>query len=444
MAKIEYVFQYAGHSSFSGSARKQHLSLVCENAGPEEPDQFLAAVARAPEITAKALRAVSEIVGARFYVPPSMLARILREADPVATVSPGAVRFEGFSACCSAYIRLDIEDGALEVDQRRNGTTNVDFGAELRAALAQVNPDSRMEITIGPKAVGVSHERASVVERKVPLPVRWLKGFGDVQIHLAGMEPAFTLPGVAAQRFLRTLPRSKSDHEIWITASAGTVRTTTRQTPGSVPLRGGHRLRVFETLIGKARALHVYRNPELNSTAWVLDFETQRLVLVLNAEPWRGFSGDGGLLSDLAVSDTDTAALRAHLNWQDRLELPALAQATGKTPDQMRRAISHLAASGLIGFDLAQSAWFHRVLPFDMTRVESLNPRLKAARKLVADRAVTLHDGGADVTSDNAVHRVGFSNDSYSCTCPWYAKNKTTRGPCKHVLAAEIEAERLV
>ncbi|MFD1159306.1 SWIM zinc finger family protein [Roseovarius aestuarii] len=443
MAKIEHVYQYTGRSAFVSAADNQQLSLVCETTHAQQPDQFLTACTRDPQVTARALRAVSEIVGSRFYVPPAMLARILREADPVATVSPEAVRFEGFSACCSAYIRLDIGDGALEVAHRRNGTTNVDFGAELRAALAKVTPDSRMEITIGSKAVGISHERARVVERKVPLPVRWLKGFGNVQVHLAGMQPAFALPRVAAQRFLRTLPRSKSDHEIWVSASSNAVRTTSRAMPGSVPLRGGHRLRVLEPLVAKARELQVYHNATLGSSAWILDFETQRLVLVLNAEPWRGFSGDGALLSDLAMPAADIAAVRAHLNWQDRLDPSALSQATGKTPDELQRTMSQLAALGLVGFDLAQGAWFHRVLPFDMDRVIALNPRLKAARKLVDNGAVTLGGGSADVESENVVHRVRMTDDSYSCTCPWYMKNKAARGPCKHVLAVEMAMERI-
>ncbi len=443
MNAIDHVYHYAGCSSLVGQDQDRSLFLVGDRTSNNEPQAFLTAFANEPDVTAKALRAVSEIVGSRFYVPPSLLARILREADPVATVGPATVRFEGFSACCSAYIRLDIDEDALEVAHRSKGTTNVDFGAELRALLAQTKPDSRLEITIGPRAVGLAHERASVTERKVPLPVRWIKGFGEVQGHLSGMVKAFSLPPVSAQRFLRSLPRSKSDHRIWVAAAGPRVRTTTRPASGSVPLRGGHRLRVFETLIGRARALHVYGNSALQSSAWVLDFGSQRLTLVLNAEPWRGFSGDGRLLSDLVRNETDIAALRAQLNWQDRLDLSSLAQSSGLSQDQVNTAMSHLAALGLVGFDLADSTWFHRVLPFDMDRVEALNPRLKAARKLVDARAVTLEKGGAEVISDAAVHRVRFGDGAPSCTCPWYAKNKNARGPCKHILAAEMETERL-
>lgn len=332
MTNIEHAYNYLGRSALSGPTGKKQLSLVSDHTDPELPNNYLTAFARCPDITAKALRAVSEIVGSRFYVPPSMLARILREADPVVTVGADMVRFEGFSACCSAYIRLDMDQDALDISHRQTGTTNVDFGAELRAALAQVQHDSRMEITVGPKTVGISHERANVVERKVPLPMRWIKGFGNVQNHLSEMKLAFTLSRVTAQKFLRTLPRSKSDHQIWITASGNNIRTTSRKTSNAVPLRGGHRLRIFETLIGKALEMQVYQNPVLGSSAWVLNFGTQRLVLVLNAEPWRGFSGDGGQLSDLTAADTGAAAIRAQLNWQDRLEFDALAHATGLPP----------------------------------------------------------------------------------------------------------------
>src|SRR5688572_22416902 len=80
--------------------------LVLASSSEVERRPFLQARLAFPQVTARALRAVSDMAGARFYVPPAMLARILREADPVATVSPQAVRFEGFSACCSAYVRL--------------------------------------------------------------------------------------------------------------------------------------------------------------------------------------------------------------------------------------------------------------------------------------------------------------------------------------------------
>ncbi len=442
MSGVNHSYRYVRRSSLTGQSDKSSLFLAVDQAATNVSPAYLTAVLKEPEVTAKSLRAVSEIVGLRFYTPPSMLARVMREADPVVTVGRDTLRFEGFSACCSTYIRLDIDDNALEVEHRGKGTTNVDFGPELRALLTRTSPDSRMEITIGSDAVGLSHELGTVTERKVPLPVRWIKGLAEVQGHLSCMEKAFSLSTVQAQRFLRGLPRSKSDHRIWVKGNSTGVRTTTRPVPDGVPLRGGHRLRVLESLVSKARALHVYFSKVFQSSAWVLDFGTQRVCLVLNAEPWRGFPGDGRLLSDLAHIEVESTALRAQLNWQDELDLQSLARGGSLSLDQVKTAMSHLAASGLVGFDLSRSAWFHRVLPFDMDRVAAMNPRLSAARQLVEDKAVKILPNGADVTSEAVTHRVRLEGDSPSCTCPWYSRNKSARGPCKHILAVEIALEQ--
>ena len=201
---FKHVYRYGRTSEFLSAATTATLALATDRNVPSDR-AFLRATATAPLVTAKALRAVSEVVGSRFYVPPSMLAKILREADPVVTVGGEAVRFEGFSACCSAYARLDLNDSALDVEERRKGTTNVDFGPELRGELASVTRDTVLGISVGVDAVTVEKDGEAIVERKVPLPTRWVKGLAEVQVAIAGMEPAFSLPRVAAQRFIRSL-----------------------------------------------------------------------------------------------------------------------------------------------------------------------------------------------------------------------------------------------
>lgn len=439
---IEQIYHYAYPSTLSLSKKGHRLALASDRSVTAQP-VFLKARALQPDVTAKSLRAVSEIVGSRFYVPPSMLAKILREADPVATVGAEAVRFEGFSACCSAYIRLDIDDEALAVEARRKGTTNVDFGAELRGTLSTVARNTEMEIGIGAEGLEIVTDGTSIIEKKVPLPLRWVKGFAEVQVAIAGMEPAFSLPRVAAQRFLRGLPRGKNDQLVWLTAAGPTVRQSARESAGAVPLRGNHRLRVFEQLAALAESLDVHVNRATGATSWALNFGGQRLWLVLNVEPWRGFSGDGGLLSRMASDDQSGAtALRAQLNWQDRIDPGALAATTGLTPETVDVALAKLAAGGRLGFDLRHAAYFHRDLPFDMSRVEGMNPRLKAARGLLDAGAVRWSGEDADVVSKDVRHRVNRGDEGWRCTCPWYAKNGGQRGPCKHILAAEMDLDR--
>jgi len=440
---IDKTYRYARSSEYVTTAAADQLRLVSDSgAAPDRAEHYLEARALFPDVTAKGLRAVSETVGARYYVPPSMLARILREADPVATVSPGAVRFEGFSACCSAYARMDLNEGALDVSHRRNGTTNVDFGPDVRAALANVGRDTELRLSIEEDAVGITRNNQKIVEKKVPLPLRWIKGFAEVQVVLSQMRPAFRLPRVAAQRFLRALPRGKNDQAQWLSLRNGAVHMAARQSEGAIPLCGSHRLRVLEPMISRSEGLEVFVSDATGASAWALDFGTQRFWLVLNAEPWRGFSGDGGTLSGMAKSGADAvSALLAQLNWQDQIDVGTLTDATGLDRDAVEHALAELASRGLVGFDLSRNGYFHRVLPFDLAPLDTLNPRLKAAKKLVENGAVTLTASGAKVASEGAVHSVSQSDEGWQCTCPWFARNGRQRGPCKHVLAVELQLE---
>ena len=439
---IEQVYRYDHPSELRARGSGRDLALASDRSVPANRG-FLKARAIYPDVTAKSLRAISEIVGSRFYVPPSMLAKILREADPVATVGGDAVRFEGFSACCSAYIRLDLDDDALQIEERQKGTTNVDFGPELRGALASVSRETDMGVSIGAEAVEIVTDGSAIVEKKVPLPLRWVKGFAEVQLAISGMEPAFSLPRVAAQRFLRGLPRGKNDQRTWVSVAGAMARLSAREVKGAVPLRGSHRLRVFEPLVGLADSLDVHVNRTTGASSWALNFGAQRLWLVLNAEPWRGFSGDGGLLSQMAVEEkSGLAAITAQLKWQDKIDPERLAVATSLSPDVVDVALAKLAAGGRLGFDLSRSAYFHRELPFDMARIEALNPRLKAAKALFEKGAVRWDGADAEVVADDVVHRVTGHETDWQCTCPWYAKHAGQRGPCKHVLAVEMDLDR--
>jgi len=439
---IEQVYHYTHPSQLRATQHGPDLSLASDQNIALEKG-FLKARVLYPDVTAKSLRAISEIVGARFYVPPSMLAKILREADPVATVGASAVRFEGFSACCSAYIRLDLDDGALDVENRQKGTTNVDFGPELRGALSAVTSDTQMGLSIGAEAVEIVTDGDAIIEKKVSLPLRWVKGFAEVQVAIAGMEPGFSLPKVSAQRFLRGLPRGKNDQLVWVAGAGPVARLSARETKGAVPLRGSHRLRVLEPLAGLADSLDVHVNRATGATSWALNFGTQRLWLVLNGEPWRGFSGDGGLLSGIARSDkSGVAAVRAQLNWQDRIDPANLVLTTDLAPDVVEIALAELAAGGRLGFDLEQAAYFHRELPFDISRIEGLNPRLKSARTLHEKGAVQWIGEAAEVVSSDVIHKVTQTDSGWRCTCPWFAKNESQRGPCKHMLAVEMDLDQ--
>lgn len=124
-----------------------------------------------------------------------------------------------------------------------------------------------------------------------------------------------------------------------------------------------------------------------------------RLVLMLSPDAYRGFSGEGAVLGDLAAGPAA----------EDAAEL-----------------------------------LFHRPLPWSEGAAEAANPRLRGARALVAAGAVRLAGAGQ---ADGALAR-GQGADAHlvradgtgqlSCTCAWWARYRGGRGPCRHVLAVRM------
>ena len=105
----------------------------------------------------------------------------------------------------------------------------------------------------------------------------------------------------------------------------------------------------------------------------------------------------------------------------------------------MRAALTVLGASGQIGYDLAEEAYFRRQLPWSAGDAEAYNPRLVAARALVADGAVRLDGAQALVGRGDRVNIVRTDDaGQLSCTCAWWARYRGGRGPCRHVLAVRM------
>jgi uncharacterized Zn finger protein len=79
------------------------------------------------------------------------------------------------------------------------------------------------------------------------------------------------------------------------------------------------------------------------------------------------------------------------------------------------------------------------VLPYEPGRIARLNPRLAGARQLLESGAV---DRGADaawVRSGGERYQVRLvDGQPVSCTCPWWARHRGDRGPCKHALAVRL------
>jgi hypothetical protein len=444
MTSIAHAYSYLAPSTLSGEGR-QHLQLATSGPANAHP-YFFEGTLKSPRLSAELLTAVQLVVGSRFFTPANTLARLIALADPVVTAGGGMLRFEGFSACCSAYVRVDLLPASYDGDVIAKGTTNVDFNAPMRAALARVRDADSLSLAVGQDALRLRSGDTEVVERKVALPLRWLRGMLEVQSYQASMRKRIEISGIEALRFFRTLPRtSTSRTPLWIVAGTGGMRTTARADTSGVRIADTSRLRVLESLLPKAHSLTIYADDAQQASAWVLDFSQMRLTLALSAEVWRGFSGEGQALRALmrAGDAPALAAVRAQLNWQSALEPHALAAQLSVGAPEVENALRILGVSGLAGYDVAEQAYFHRVLPFDLDLVEDMHPRLASARALIEAGAVCIVSDSpleATVDSGDVAHCVREVGGELACTCVWYAKYQGARGPCKHVLAVEAHS----
>ena len=446
---VAQIYRYRRASTLD-SERQALVLATSSPSGQEHPYFFTGDLVR-PQRIAKLLLALQEVVRARFHVPAAILERLRIQSDPVVTSSEERLRFEGFSSCCSAYARIDLHPAAVQGEWFGQGTTNVDFNPPMLSALARVHASDQVSLSVGRDRVELATEHDRIIEKKVHLPIRWLKGFVEVQAVQRRMTPMMEISGPEASRFIRALPRPKTGrHTMWLVPHGRSLRLSQVSPKGTAVRVGGlERLRVLERLVSRAQSLRIYADDKTGASGWVLVFDDSRFQLLLSPEVWRGFSGEGQALEAIADPQwRDTLKrVQAQLTWGAVVAPHTLARRSGIDVAVVERALAGLGSRGLVGYDLEDGAYFHRELPFDLGAVEKLQPRLSAARRLLSEGKVKVAERSSArievfVTSNGVEHRVRLSNEEARCTCPWYAKHQGARGPCKHILAARLGLER--
>ena len=440
MTSTAQIYGYVRASSLSpGGLLDLQTSGGTGTAGPAAHPRFFSGFLGEAEPAAAALLGVANVAQARYWRPNLAALR-----DPVVTCNGDRLRFESFSGCCGVYARLDVLDEGMDGTALDRGTTNVDVNDELRLALARVRGGDPLKLEVGPEGLEATTFYGTVVERKVPLPARWLRGFAEVQAVTSGYDLRAELGAADAARFLRGLPSAPRGAQ-WLVPAGRTLRLAASPGPGAICVAGPQRLKELLPLLRFGGKLRIHgpnlaRGSSPVASVWQLNLPGMRLVLTLSPDITRGFSGEGAVLSALAGDDVidDADAVAALLAFDARIEPDVLAEQAGLPVDRVRAALTQLGTAGRVGYDHADAAYFHRELPYDAERAAKQNPRLRAARDLLDAGAVSWDGDIATVKVEDHVQRVRAAADgALSCTCLWYAKYQGGRGPCKHILAAD-------
>lgn len=437
---ITYQYETASALTKAGNQDALFLSKYSETEKKEAPCFFWGKLTD-PYITSRCLITLSNVVQSSFNLSPFEIAKL---KDPIVTAGNGKIRFEGFSHCAGVYGRVDILPGGHDGEFLANGTTNVDFNQPMISALSRIHRNEQVLLSVGKKDVVLQNSSGKVVERKVPLPVKWIKGLTTVQLFLSQAEKAFSFNRMQALQLFQSLPNGKPKADYYLIVRGNKPLFSAVKSINAVCIGGVHRLKLLEPLIPLADELRVFPHPDMQSTTWQLYFGDIRFSFSLSRDAWRGFSGEGAALESLIEDIPD--------NWLDVFDKysyanqefnPALvAVSEGIEIGKIDNLTGRLSAMGLLGFDVDENHFFYRRLPFKLSRILSLNPRMKDAEKLLAEgkvEIITKTDNRieARVAGSGVNHTVILEGEKERCTCTWFSRHQGERGPCKHILAVK-------
>lgn len=441
------TYSYPAPSAFQKTAGGDELFLshYSEVQKKESPCFFWGRLTD-PYTTARCLIALSNVVQSSFNLSPFQLALL---KDPIVTAGNEKIRFEGFSHCAGVYARVDVLPGGHDGEFISSGTTNVDFNQPMLSALSRISKAEKVLLSVGKKAVAVQGSAGKVVERKVPLPVKWIKGLTTVQLFLAQTEGVHTFNRIQALQLFQTLPAGKPKTDYYLLLRGSQPQFSPVRSGSAICIGGIHRLKLLEPLLAHAHTLKVFAHPDMQSTTWQLYFGDLRFSLSLSRDSWRGFSGEGAALEDL-LEDIPQAwvDLVDKYSYANQAFNPTLFALEENVDVQTLSGItSRLSAMGLLGYDVDENGFFYRQLPYKLHRILSLNPRLKDAEKLVEENKVAIllqtdSRTEASVEGSGVRHTVIIADDKARCTCTWYARHQGERGFCKHVLAVKKKTGR--
>lgn len=392
-----------------------------------------------PLTVAKCLSTIAKVVRASFAPVPTRL------YDPIVSTGTEQIRFEGFSSCNGLYARLDLLEDAVEGEFIASGTTNVDFNEPMLNALNAVKKNEVMVLGVGEKEVKISTSQGTIVEKKVKLPTRWIKGLTSVQVYLAEMNEIFELNKLQTIQLLQSIPKGKSNAPLYLSCRANRYQLSPIATANSVHVGGVERLQLLQGLLPYVEKSKIYQAPDGENCAVMLYLSNMRFTLALSPANHRGFSGEGKVLESMLQNvplewiHGMSSLLKANQVFNPTL-LSIQHALDFKTMDSLTASLSSM---GLLGFDLHNRQHYYRRLPFKMERILSLNPRLKNAKNLFKNDGVQLIQNTheyieARVAGTEMQHMVIIANGQAKCTCEWFNKHQTKRGLCKHILAVKI------
>ena len=259
-------YLYPAPSTLLREAGKETLLLSQYNGvDAQKVPCFFWGTIKNPLVASRCLLALSQVVASSFYLSPSELARL---RDPVVTAGNRCLRFEGFSQCAGVYARVDILPDGLDGEFLAEGTTNVDFNERMLQALSSFLPKDRLVMHVGARDVGLYGNGYSVVEKKVPLPDKWVRGLTTVPLYQSKAVCLCSIGRVDLLRLFHGLPRGRSNTDLFLATNSPRPVFSPVERAGAISVGGARRLHLLDSLLPHAEELRVFSHPSGQATVW--------------------------------------------------------------------------------------------------------------------------------------------------------------------------------
>jgi len=405
------------------------------------------------------------------------LFRALVPWDPIVTVAPDVVLFEGFSKDESSYGCLCVDREGFEPGSAEAlGTTNVDFSIGLFQQIQTFRTYKKTRLIVDPTGFEVQVEgRADHREEKIDLPPAWLRGFGQLQA-------ATTLPSETVQldvpslyavlSFLRRHKERSGPRSIRFELTPGrppqlvlepwghvitTAGTYSGDRPQSIRMWGRRRLMVLARLLPLAESVQVRLLGTGMPSLWTVRMGEMRFILGLSG--WTKSDWTNAAALDLLAGREDASPavvakvedlLRKNRSMTSRdLATSALASSA-----QTQAALFELARLGQVIYDFGRDICRYRPIlpvPLGADIVGPEHAEHTGTRQILANpNAITVSQtetiGRLRIivakVGDQREVEVGLDPDGVirkgRCNCSFFYRNKLRQGPCRHILAVRL------
>lgn len=397
--------------------------------------------------------------------------------DPVISVHPDEIFFEGFSEDESSYGKLSCSHNVFtNVSEKAYGTTNIDYSDGLYQEFQKIRSYKRTTLAIDPGGFAVkTGDDAGFDEKKIDLPDSWVRGFLQVS-------SAMTMPMVSVRlhpmdvhnicfvlrrRKERVGPRSlryqlTPGEPVRVTLDPWNIEIVCArslyQGPEARVIRvwGRRRLHILERLIPVAKHFTLHLLGDGLPSFYVADLGDMSFTLGLSGWTANDWSRLGNFDLLAPRGNVDEFTLRRVYtalaeNWCE--SSASLARRLHVDETVVKSALALYSQKGQVLFDLAGGVYRIRELsrePLPLDQLRFSNEREAKADNFVNARLVTgltrtrTPDGVqiAGSVLDNAVKyqaSIVVDDDQRlrdaSCECYFWTQNRLRKGPCEHMLA---------